>query len=145
MLLRNGLNLVSPVLTNEPLEWFDNWEAFLNELHTNIKPYNEIGDAEHELTNLHMRDNQHASDYLVCFSRLAICCSWKELALRYRFYKGLLLWITAELSKGKKPWTLQVLKQKVQNIDARYWERVLMNNNIGKTLQNYLLLQHPLL
>jgi hypothetical protein len=24
---------------------------------------------------------------------------------------------------NKKPWTLQVLKQKVQNIDARYWER----------------------
>jgi hypothetical protein len=36
-----------------------------------------------------MRDNQHASDYLVHFSGLALCCSWGEPALRYRFYKGL--------------------------------------------------------
>jgi hypothetical protein len=32
-------------------------------------------------------------------------------------------WIKDKLSKSKKPQTLQVLKQKVQNIDARYWER----------------------
>jgi Domain of unknown function (DUF4939) len=43
--------------TNEPLECFDNWEAFLNELCTNFRPYDKIGDAKHELTNLHMRDN----------------------------------------------------------------------------------------
>jgi hypothetical protein len=70
-----------------------------------------------------MRDNQHVSDYLVCFSRLALRCSWGELALRYKFYEGLFPWIKDKLSKGKKPWTLQVLKQKVQNIDARYWKR----------------------
>jgi hypothetical protein len=54
---------------------------------------------------------------------LALHCSWGEPALRYRFYKGLPPQIKDELSKGKKPRTLQVLKQKVQNIDARYWER----------------------
>jgi Retrotransposon gag protein len=110
-------------LTNESLEWFDNWEAFLNELRTNFGPYDETGDAKHELTNLRMRDNQCASDYLVRFSRLALCCSWGEPALRYRFYKGLPPQIKDELSKSKKPWTLQVLKQKVENINARYWER----------------------
>jgi Retrotransposon gag protein len=65
-------------LTNEPPEWFDNWEAFLDELHTNFGPYNKIGDAKHELTNLCMRDNQRASDYLVHFSGLALHCSWGE-------------------------------------------------------------------
>jgi hypothetical protein len=109
-------------LTDEPPEWFDNWETFLDELHTNFGPYDEIGDAEHELTNLCMRDNQPVSDYLVRFSELALRCSWGEPALRYRFYKGLPPRIKDELSKGKKPRTLQVLKQKVQNIDARYWE-----------------------
>jgi hypothetical protein len=99
-------------LTDEPPEWFDSWEAFLDELHTNSGPYNEIADAEHELTNLHMWDNQRASNYLVRFSGLALCCSWGELALRYRFYKGLPPQIKDELSKGKKPRTLQVLKQK---------------------------------
>jgi Retrotransposon gag protein len=110
-------------LTNEPPEWFDNWEAFLDELHTNFGPYDETGDAEHELTNLCMRDGQRASDYLVCLSRLALHCSWGEPALRYRFYKGLPPRIKDELSKSEKPRTLQVLKQKVQNIDARYWEQ----------------------
>jgi Retrotransposon gag protein len=95
----------------------------LDELHTNFRPYDETGDAEHELTNLCMRDNQHVSDYLVHFSRLALCCSWGEPALRYRFYEGLPSWIKDEFSKSKKPQTLQVLKQKVQNIDARYWEQ----------------------
>jgi hypothetical protein len=102
-------------LTDEPPKWFDNWEAFLDELRTNFGPYDKIGDAEHELTNLRMRDGQRASDYLVR-------CSWGEPALRYRFYKGLPPRIKDELSKSEKPRTLQVLKQKVQNIDARYWE-----------------------
>jgi hypothetical protein len=66
-------------LTDEPPGWFDNWEAFLDELHTNFRPYNKIGDAKHELTNLHMRDNQHASNYLACFPRLALHCSLLRL------------------------------------------------------------------
>jgi hypothetical protein len=70
-----------------------------------------------------MRDNQRVSDYLVHFSGLALCCSWGEPALRCRFYEGLPPWIKDELSKSEKPWILQVLKQKVQNIDARYWKR----------------------
>jgi hypothetical protein len=109
-------------LTDEPPEWFDNWKAFLDELRTNFGPYDETGDAEHELTNLRMRDGQRASDYLVHSSGLALHCSWGELALRYRFYKNLPPRIKDELSKSKKPRTLQVLKQKVQNINARYWE-----------------------
>jgi Retrotransposon gag protein len=100
-------------LTDEPPEWFDNWEAFLDELRTNFGPYNKIGDAKHELTNLHIRDNQRVSDYLVYFSRLALHYSWEELALRYGFYEGLPSRIKDELSKGKNSWTLQVLKQKV--------------------------------
>jgi hypothetical protein len=70
-----------------------------------------------------MRDNQHVSDYLVHFSGLALHCSWEEPVLRYRFYEGLPPQIKDELSKSEEPQTLQVLKQKVQNIDARYWER----------------------
>jgi hypothetical protein len=72
---------------------------------------------------LRIRDNQRVSNYLVRFSGLALHCSWGEPALRYRFYEGLPPWIKDELSKNEKPQTLQVLKQKVQNIDARYWER----------------------
>jgi Retrotransposon gag protein len=123
-------------LTDEPLEWFDNWKAFLDKLHTNFRPYDKTGDAEHELTNLCMRDNQRVSDYLVRFSGLALCCSWGEPALRYRFYKGLPPRIKDELSKNKKPQTLQVLKQKVQNIDARYWEQTQERSHEQQYRQN---------
>jgi hypothetical protein len=123
-------------LTDEPSEWFDNWEAFLDKLCTKFKPYDETGNAKHELTNLHMRDNQRVSDYLVCFSGLALRCSWEEPALRYRFYKGLPPQIKDELSKSKKPRTLQVLKQKVQNIDARYWERAQERSREQQNRQN---------
>jgi Retrotransposon gag protein len=123
-------------LTDEPPKWFDNWEAFLDELHTNFGPYDKTGDAEHKLTNLRMRDNQRVSDYLVRFSRLALRCSWGELALRYRFYEGLPPRIKDELSKSKKPRTLQVLKQKVQNIDARYWERAQERSREQQNRQN---------
>jgi Retrotransposon gag protein len=123
-------------LTEQPPEWFDNWEAFLDELRTNFGPYDKTGNAEHELTNLHMRDNQRVSDYLVRFSGLALRCSWRELALRYRFYEGLPPWIKDELSKSEKPRTLQVLKQKVQNIDARYWERAQERSHEQQNRQN---------
>jgi hypothetical protein len=83
-----------------------------------------------------MRDNQHISDYLVRFSRLPLCCSWGEPALRYRFYKGLPPRIKDKLSKGKKPRTLQVLKQKVQNIDARYWKQTQEHSREQQYRQN---------
>jgi hypothetical protein len=94
-----------------------------------------------------MRDNQHVSDYLVHFSGLALHFSWEEPALRYRFYKGLPPWIKDELSKSEKPRTLQVLKQKVENIEedtGNKLKNVLVNNNIGKIHQSHPPLQHLL-
>jgi hypothetical protein len=83
-----------------------------------------------------MRDNQRVSDYLVHFSGLALRCSWGEPALRYRFYEGLPPWIKDKLSKSKKPRTLQVLKQKVQNINARYWEQAQERSREQQNRQN---------
>jgi Retrotransposon gag protein len=123
-------------LTNEPPEWSNNWEPFLDELHTNFRPYDKTNDAEHKLINLRMRDNQRVSDYLVHFSGLALHYSWGEPALRYRFYKGLPPQIKDKLSKSKKPRTLQVLKQKVQNIDARHWEQTQEHSREQQYRQN---------
>jgi hypothetical protein len=83
-----------------------------------------------------MRDSQRVSDYLVHFSRLALHCSWGEPALRYRFYKDLPPRIKDKLSKSEKPWTLEFLKQKVQNIDARYWERAQEHSREQQYRQN---------
>jgi ferredoxin len=112
-------------LTDEPPEWLYDWEAFLEELRTNFGPYDEIGDAESELTNLRMKDNQRISEYLIKFNSLSVRCPWGEPALRYRFYEGLPPRMKDELSKGEgKPRTLPLMKSKCQVIDARYWERV---------------------
>jgi Retrotransposon gag protein len=88
-------------LTDEPPEWFNNWKAFLDELHTNFGPYDKTGDAKHKLTNLCMRDNQCVSDYVVRFSGLALCCSWEELALGIGFTKVYLLGSRMNSAKAK--------------------------------------------
>ena len=124
-------------LTEEPPDWLDDWEAFVDELRTNFGPYNEIGDAESELTNLRMKDNQRISDYLVKFTSLAVRCPWGDAALRYRFYEGLPPRMKDELSKGEgKPRTLREMKIKSQNIDARYWERVQERTRESKQTQS---------
>jgi hypothetical protein len=111
-------------LTDEPPVWLEDWEAFLEELRDNFGPYDETADAEHELTNLKMKDNQRISDYMVRFNALEVLCPWGEHALRYRFYEGLPTRIKDELSKGEgKPRSLIEMRRKAQNIDHRYWER----------------------
>jgi Retrotransposon gag protein len=109
---------------SEPPEWLEDWDAFVDELQTNFGPYDGQADAEHELTNLRMRDNQRISDYIVRFTSLALDCPWGDSALKYRFYEGLPARIKDELCKGEgKPRSLQEMRRRSQNIDARYWER----------------------
>ena len=50
-------------LTNEPPVWLDNLEAFLDELCSNFGPFDKTGNTGHELINLHIKDNQHVTDY----------------------------------------------------------------------------------
>ena len=105
-----------------PPVWLDNWEAFLDELCSKFGPFDKTGNAEHELTNLCMKDNHHVTDYLVQFFSLAVCCPWGDSALKYRFYKDLLAQIKYVLSKGDKPWTVSKMQTRVLDINARYWE-----------------------
>ena len=108
----------------EPPDWLTNWELFIGELQRNFGPFDESADLEHELSSLYMRDNQQISDYLVRFNSAAVRLPWGEPALRYRFYEGLPARIKDEIMKGDgKPSTLHGLREKAQNIDARYWER----------------------
>ena len=39
-------------------DWIDNWNLFVNELQTDFSPFDEVGDVEHELVNLHMKSDQ---------------------------------------------------------------------------------------
>ena len=115
---------VSGLLPEPPL-WLDNWEAFIQELQHNFGPFNEIGDAENELMNLHMKDNQWLSDYLVQFTALAVQCPWGAACLKYQFYDRLPSWIKDKLSKGQgKHQPLEDLQNAAQKIDSCYWEHV---------------------
>ena len=62
---------VSGLLPEPPL-WLDSWEGFVQELQHHFGPFEKIGDAENELMDLCMKDNQQLSDYLVQFTALAV-------------------------------------------------------------------------
>ena len=38
--------------------WMDNWHEFITELQLQFGPHDPIGDAEHQLNNLRMKDMQ---------------------------------------------------------------------------------------
>ena len=121
-------------LTDEPPTWLEDWDAFIEELHTNFGPHDESGDVENDLVNLRMKDNQRISEYLVQFNSLSICCSWGESALRHRFYKGLPPRLKDDVSRGDgKPKDLAGMHRKAQNSDARYWERAQERSREGNS------------
>ena len=110
-------------LTEEIPVWLDDWDAFVEELETNFGPYDQSGDAENELMTLKMKDSQRVSDYLVKFNTLAARCGWDDSALRHHFYMGLPSRLKDDICKEGKPKTLQLMRMKAQESDARYWER----------------------
>ena len=133
--VKNSLSVLVLVLVNclsinvrKPrvsTDWIDNWDLFVKELRTNFGPYDEVGDVERELVNLHMKDNQRMSEYLVRFNSLSSQSQWGEQALKHHFYNGLPSRLKDEITKGKgKPWTLSEMRQKARNADARYWEHI---------------------
>ena len=60
----------------------------VSKLRSHFRPFNPEGEAEAELENLRMRDNQRITKYLVEFNRLAARVQWENTALRRQFYNG---------------------------------------------------------
>ena len=78
-----ALDWFEPTLTSsESLPWLDNYSNFVRELKNNFGPHNPEGEAEADLENLKMCDNQFIMKYLVNFNRLAACVQWGDAALR---------------------------------------------------------------
>jgi hypothetical protein len=104
--------------------WMDDFTEFSFELERNFGPHDPVGDAEHQLANLSMRDGQRINKYIVEFNRHASQVrGYGEGALRTHFYSGLPDRIKDEISRVGKPDSLYVLRDLAQSIDARYWER----------------------
>ena len=133
-----ALDWFEPALMDpdEEPSWLSDYKEFVSELRTNFGPHDPEGEAEADLENLRMRENQRITKYAVEFNRLASRVSWGDSALRRRFYQGLPSRIKDEISRVGKPGTLPGLRTLAHNIDARYWERrsevAHENTNSGK-------------
>ena len=104
--------------------WMENYKEFVLELQMNFGLHDPVGDAEHQLDHLTMKDGQHITKYMVKFNQIATqVWSYREGALRHHFYNGLPDHIKDEVSCVGKPPTLSELHSLAQLIDVHYWER----------------------
>jgi len=103
--------------------WMDNYQQFVQELKSNFGPHDPVGDAEHQLDNLSMKDGQKINKYVVEFNHLAgQVRGYGDGTLRHIFYSGLPDRIKDEISRVGKPCTLDGYRALAQTVDARYWE-----------------------
>jgi len=101
----------------------DDYKEFIVKLQTNFGPPDPVGDVEHQLDHLSMKDHHRVNKYLVEFNCYASQVKgYGEGALRHMFYNGLPDQIKDEVSCVGKPHTLFELCTLVQTIDACYWE-----------------------
>ena len=70
--------------------WMNDFKEFILELQTNFGPHYPVGDAEHQLDHLSMKDGQRINKYVVEFNQIALQVrGYGEGALRHHFYNGL--------------------------------------------------------
>ena len=98
------LNVSNP--NTHPI-WMDNYHQFISKLKSNFGPHNLIGDTEHQLDNLSMKEGQKINKYIVEFNHLARqVCSYGNGVLHHIFYSGLPNCIKDEIFHVGKPRTL---------------------------------------
>ena len=77
-----ALEWFEPLLTaGESPPWLDDYSDFVRELKNNFRPHDPKGEAEANLENLKMCDNQRIMKYLVNFNHLAARVQWGNTAL----------------------------------------------------------------
>ena len=104
--------------------WMDNYHQFISELKSNFGLHDPVGDAEHQLDNLSMKEGQKINKYVIEFNCLTgQVCGYGDGALHHIFYSSLPNRIKDEISHIGKPHTLDGYHTLAQTLDARYWER----------------------
>ena len=53
---------------NLPLFWMENYKELVLELQMNFGPHDHVGDVEHQLNHLTMKDSQCITKYMVKFN-----------------------------------------------------------------------------
>ena len=56
--------------------WANNYAKLISELQTNVSPFNIEADAENELEQLKIHDNQKVAKYIVSFQQLSVRVSY---------------------------------------------------------------------
>ena len=115
-----ALDYVEPYLigdVNTP-EWLEDYELFCGELKSRFGTVDPKGDAETELANLKMKENQRILQYLSKFTQLSTQLQWDDEALKFFFYQGLPDRLKDRISDQGKPKTLQRLKEMAIEMDA---------------------------
>ena len=117
------LNWFKLLLTsNLNLAWLNDYSDFVSELRKNFGLHDPKAEAEANLENLRMHENQCIVKYLIDFNRLTTHVQWGKAALHQQLYHGLPSWIKDEIACISKPDTLSELCTLAQSIDSHYWE-----------------------
>ncbi|KAG6326494.1 hypothetical protein ID866_12595, partial [Astraeus odoratus] len=115
-------NLLDAIPGADPA-WANDYSEFVIKLTTNFGPHDPVGDAEHQLNNLSMKDGSHINKYIVEFNHLTTQVhGYREGALCHMFYNGLPDHIKDEIACIGKPPHLVDLCTMAQGINAHYWE-----------------------
>ena len=101
----------------EPI-WLSDLNLFIEELETNFRTYDPVGEAEAKLKGLHMHGSHQATKYFIKFQQLATCVQWGEAALCRQAYNGLAKCIKDDMVHHDKPNTLSGLWKFIQAFDA---------------------------
>ncbi|KAG6326634.1 hypothetical protein ID866_12455, partial [Astraeus odoratus] len=109
-------DLLNAIPGAEPA-WADDYSEFIIELTTNFGPHDPVGNAEHQLDNLLMKDGNCINKYIVEFNCLATQVhGYREGALHHMFYSGLPDCIKDKIAHVGKPPCLVDLHTMAQGI-----------------------------
>lgn len=103
--------------------WLKSWIVFSELLESKFGSPNAVAEAETELDNLRMLDNQKIIKYDLAFDRITARLDWGERALYHQYYKGLPDRIKDAMIHSR-PDKLDLLIEVAHEYDYRHWERI---------------------
>ncbi|KAG5332384.1 hypothetical protein C0989_007096, partial [Termitomyces sp. Mn162] len=111
------------------LLWFDpnnpvlsNWLAFTQEFLSKFGVFDTVVEAEENLFNLRMCNNERFTTFIVQFEREAYETSWNYNTLRFALHHALPQRIKDVLCLAPKQTTYDGYKALVTQVNQRYWE-----------------------
>ena len=119
-----ALHFVSPALMQTtPPELLRSWSAFIASLNRMFGDHNSNREAARRISEMTMKDSNHANRYLINFFHYVTLSNYNETALADSLYRGLPDRLKDEISCTGRPDSVLELRKLILNIDDRHWER----------------------